>query len=56
MPWDLTRSGADADARKKGRNATPAVWARAALEATNNPACLAVADYLDGLQRTEQGL
>ncbi len=49
----LIAAGADVNAREKGHNATPAAWARAALEATNNPACQAFADYLDGLQRTE---
>lgn len=45
----LVAAGADVKAREKGHNATPAAWARAALEATNNPACQAVADYLDAL-------
>ena len=48
----LVAAGADVNATEKGHNAIPAAWARAALEATNNPARQTVADYLDGLQRT----
>ena len=50
----LIAAGADANATDRTRNATPAAWARAALEATNNPDCQAVADYLDDLAGAAQ--
>ncbi len=49
----LVAAGADLDARDTEHNGTPASFARVAIEVTNNPECRAVAEYLEGLQKTE---
>ena len=51
----LVAAGADLNVRDNGHNSTPARCARAALAATNNPACRQVADYLDSVMRAEHG-
>ena len=47
----LVAAGADVHLGDMEHHGTPANFARAALEITNNPACQAVADYLDSVQR-----
>lgn len=49
----LVAAGADLNARDTEHNGTPASFARVAIEVTNNPACRAVAEYLEGLRKTE---
>jgi ankyrin repeat protein len=45
----LVAAGADTDARDVEHDNTAAGWARVAMQVTNNPACAAVAEYLEGL-------
>ncbi len=52
----LVAAGADLGIRDRNHSATPARCARVAIGVTNNPACLAVAEYLDGLHNNRREL
>jgi hypothetical protein len=45
----LVTAGADLQLKDTEHNGTPAQWARAAIEITNNPKCRDVAEYLEAL-------
>jgi ankyrin repeat protein len=45
----LVTAGADITARDREHHGNPAEFARVAIEVTRNPACAAVAEYLEGL-------
>ncbi len=49
----LVEAGADLSARDERHDSTPWGWARTAAEVTNNAACVAVTEYLEGREGRE---